>query len=668
MKKIMRVIMLFVLPLLLSVGVVVPVYAMSDEEKGLFDMLGAEYTLDADGNFEAFKVDISTPKFTYEQKKAFYEKYKDIESVGNYNISVSLLEEQKLVNIAVENKNGDIVFIEDNCEVLGSTTAYFDADRDFIALHYSNPLEETPKRYAEGTAISKNGVNPLTEYERREDGSYWMWQKKDYDTFYTYNENGEVVEWKDFATGIVYDGNNNPKAKRVETTDSGGLYPYVPIDVAEDIQKLLDGNNGSFYVYYEKIDAKVIMPEIDQLIYESNMAKYLGLSLEQYRKEHDAYKEYTSQVEYLPPNVEKDIVEESEVHELNSPEKVDEADLPDCISSQGIKARLEELINEYRKENGLEPLGLEDALLQQVADLRAQEATYLMDKAHARPLCGKAPNSFSVGENIAKMAFSDVKTDEEIAQTIFNGWKQSDGHNANMLHKDYKLGALGVQMVKENGRLAVYVSHDFSKLSDYQNQITDTVKRRIEIGPQIPGNVDSVDEYYKKLYKNAAQGWGKSNSANTDSDVETTSNWGVEVLDEEGNRFVLPNGAEWEEVEVDLESTEVMWESDGTAHNGLVGFLRFYCTDGKAYHICVWEDAVETQTPEGTIYTYHLNNYTGNTIVLAKSTYQTVDTIFPDGCTIDLATRDSYYIANGETVVLGPIGYCEENREYFSGL
>ncbi len=53
------------------------------------------------------------------------------------------------------------------------------------------------------------------------------------------------------------------------------------------------------------------------------------------------------------------------------------------------------------------------------------------------------------------------------------------------------------------------------------------------------------------------------------------------------------------------------------------------------------------------IYIYHLNNYSGNTIVLAKSAYQTVDTIFPGGCSVDVATRYCYYIANGEILEFG---------------
>ena len=159
---------------------------------------------------------------------------------------------------------------------------------------------------------------------------------------------------------------------------------------------------------------------------------------------------------------------------------------------------------------------------------------------------------------------------------------------------------------------------------------------------------DNMTEFKEFVYSR-----GASNSANAVSGAEAPATRGLEVLDEDGNRFVLPNGAEWEEAESDLQSMEVAWGPDGSVYSALVGYIRFYCTDGHAYHIYICCDEMQNPDPYDPSYIYHLNNYSGNTIVLAKSAYQTVDTIFPGGCSVDVATRDCYYIANGEILEFG---------------
>lgn len=91
---------------------------------------------------------------------------------------------------------------------------------------------------------------------------------------------------------------------------------------------------------------------------------------------------------------------------------------------------------------------------------------------------------------------------------------------------------------------------------------------------------DNMTEFKEFVYSR-----GASNSANAASGAEAPATRGLEVLDEDGNRFVLPNGAEWEEAESDLQSMEVAWGPDGSVYSALVGYIRFYCTDGHAYHI-----------------------------------------------------------------------------------
>lgn len=653
MRKIIHRLLLVVLPLLVCIVVSHPVYAMSEEEKELFDMLGADYTLDENGNFEAFVADENQPRLTIEQKKAFLQKYKGNVTVGNYEVCSGAGETDGSVGIMIQNKDGKLLFCVDNCQVLGDSTIYINANGDFVALHYKDIYAEVPKSYAVGNMIlNDKGVNLITEYERKEDGSYQILHKQEYDAFYRYDENGQLSQWDDYATGITYDSQDNPIRKKINTTDKSGLYASVPYDVADEIQRLVDENNGSFNVYYEKTDSYITMPEIDQLMYESNMAKSLGLTLEEYRKNHDAYKEYTSKIEYISPNVEADIWEVEEEHLWNTPEPVGEEELPSNISKSAIVEELTRLINDYRTENGLNPLDMSDPLLQKVADLRAEEATYVMDKEHSRPMAGKAVNSFNIGENLAKIAFAQTKSSQEIAQMMFEAWKKSEGHNANMLHKDYKQGAFGVAFAKEGEKLAVYVSNDFSLMGDYQNEVSDTVKRRIEIGAQTPENIGSLENYYDKLYNESNfQFSGTDVSVETEAATEGGEEYGLQVLDENGNRFVLPNGAEWTQVETNLASYPVAWGPDGTEYCALEGEIRFYCTDGQAYNIYVCAEMVDSD-PFDTAIEYYLNNYSGNTINLKKSETQTVDSKFPGGYTINVASRDCYYIYNGEKVVI----------------
>lgn len=499
-KKIIRLAIMIFLPLILCAGVTLPVYAMSNEEKELFDMLGVEYTLDENGDFKGFIVD-ETSHLTVEQRRAIVQKYGQKAQVGEYKVYTTVADDPDIINVAIYDKNSKWVLIADDWGGSEMSTIYFDANDDFFALHYEDHYGKDLKSYAIGNMImdEKYNHNPIEEYYKNEDGIFNIKYKTEGRYHYSYDENGELYQWKDYDTGITYDADDNPIFKHINTTDTAGLYESVPYDVADEVQHLVDANGGSFNIYREDLDGYITMPEISQLLYESGMARKLGVTLEEYRKEHDAYKEYTSKIVY-GVSVRADILEVPQEHLWNTPEALEEGEITADISEDGIAEELSKLINDYRVENGLNPLDSSDSLLQQVADLRAKEATYVMDGAHSRPMGGNASDSFNIGENLAMISFKQTMSNEEIAQKIFEAWKKSQSHNSNMLHKDYKLGALGVQFVKQDGKLVVYVSNDFSRLSDYQNRISDTIKKRIEIGPQVPGNIESMEDYYVKLY------------------------------------------------------------------------------------------------------------------------------------------------------------------------
>ena len=90
MRQMIRKIMFTIIPFLLCMGIRFPAYAMTDEEKELFDALGVEYSLDEKGNFKAFHPDVNMKRMTYEQKAALAEKYKGINKVGSYQVWINM--------------------------------------------------------------------------------------------------------------------------------------------------------------------------------------------------------------------------------------------------------------------------------------------------------------------------------------------------------------------------------------------------------------------------------------------------------------------------------------------------------------------------------------------------------------------------------------------------
>jgi uncharacterized protein YkwD len=130
-----------------------------------------------------------------------------------------------------------------------------------------------------------------------------------------------------------------------------------------------------------------------------------------------------------------------------------------------------ELINQYRISNGLQPLLVSD-MLSEAGDRHSSDMgkysffdhyTVKSDwfAAGASPwdrmaASGYAFNTYK-GENIA--------AGYSTAAAVFNGWKNSSGHNANMLKADYKV--LGVSMVYVKGSpYGYYWTTDFGGYVD----------------------------------------------------------------------------------------------------------------------------------------------------------------------------------------------------------
>ena len=119
-----------------------------------------------------------------------------------------------------------------------------------------------------------------------------------------------------------------------------------------------------------------------------------------------------------------------------------------------VTSYLIDMLNEYRIENGLDPLVVNNELMQ-CADVRAAECSVLF--SHDRPN-GESCISLSDrmrGENIAMGTYFEDAYDN--ACRVMNGWKESTGHNANMLKENYEI--VGISSFVSNG--CIYYVQDF---------------------------------------------------------------------------------------------------------------------------------------------------------------------------------------------------------------
>ncbi len=140
-------------------------------------------------------------------------------------------------------------------------------------------------------------------------------------------------------------------------------------------------------------------------------------------------------------------------------------------------------VNEYRKSKGLRPMLFNEKLYLAAKD----QSDYIQTRnklTHDQTVKGKETvadrlrfytksSNFSVAENIArtyvlipaynydssgKTNLSTAKTYEEAATFMFNSWKQSSIHNANMLSSDFSSTALCIYFdSRDNSLTAVQV-------------------------------------------------------------------------------------------------------------------------------------------------------------------------------------------------------------------
>jgi len=107
------------------------------------------------------------------------------------------------------------------------------------------------------------------------------------------------------------------------------------------------------------------------------------------------------------------------------------------------------LVNELREELGLDPVASND-MLKAAAIIRAVETEESF--SHTRPDGSSAFTVFEedgiaypckvVGENLGMATY--YMDEEEMAELLFNGWVESEGHYENMVKPEYKEIGVGV--------------------------------------------------------------------------------------------------------------------------------------------------------------------------------------------------------------------------------
>ncbi len=119
------------------------------------------------------------------------------------------------------------------------------------------------------------------------------------------------------------------------------------------------------------------------------------------------------------------------------------------VDAQLIESKVIELVNELRAEQGV-PSVAPNEMLRAAATIRAVETEEAF--SHTRPDGSDAFTVFqeegisypyrAVGENLGMATYH--LPDEEMAEFLFNGWVESEGHYENMIRPEYNEIGIGV--------------------------------------------------------------------------------------------------------------------------------------------------------------------------------------------------------------------------------
>lgn len=122
------------------------------------------------------------------------------------------------------------------------------------------------------------------------------------------------------------------------------------------------------------------------------------------------------------------------------------------IDPYELAYRIVELVNEERKSRGKDALEINDELMEN-AMVRAEEADESF--SHTRPDGRNYATTITVkyslvGENLCRGSRFSYDTVDDLAQEVFDSWKNSSKHKKNMLDSRWKETGIGVY-ITDNG-------------------------------------------------------------------------------------------------------------------------------------------------------------------------------------------------------------------------
>ncbi len=113
-----------------------------------------------------------------------------------------------------------------------------------------------------------------------------------------------------------------------------------------------------------------------------------------------------------------------------------------------------QLISQYRVQHGLKPVKLDPTLMKIAAD-HARHMAQLDRMAHVLPGDGSFAQRIAKGGFQASMAAENVAAGQKTLAEVFEAWRKSPGHNANMLLPNVSLIGIAVA-VQPDGRYHNY--------------------------------------------------------------------------------------------------------------------------------------------------------------------------------------------------------------------
>lgn len=132
---------------------------------------------------------------------------------------------------------------------------------------------------------------------------------------------------------------------------------------------------------------------------------------------------------------------------------------PDAVRPGTVDAEAAvRLISQYRVDHGLKPLRL-DPTLMKIAAEHAQRMAAMDRMSHFLPGEGSFAHRIAAAGFQASMAAENVAAGQKTLAEVFEAWRKSPGHNANMLLPDVSLMGIALA-IQPGGRYHEYWSLD----------------------------------------------------------------------------------------------------------------------------------------------------------------------------------------------------------------